>query len=116
LRPLRTGLIEVSDDPEWWVAGFFHSRELYARKSSISPTRKRPRAVTLEELKFRIMPPRGLFRTDGNVGPGHAGPIRQAPRPRACGYPQVFCPTPVERSARTCQGADKSLPSVPASG
>ena len=25
-----------------------------------------------------------------------------------------FCPTPVDRSARTCQGADTGLPSVPA--
>jgi hypothetical protein len=33
LRPLRTGLIEVGDDPKRCVAGLFHSRNNTREKS-----------------------------------------------------------------------------------
>ena len=115
LRPLRTGLIEVSDDPELGCRIFSFSRTIREKKlhftNAKETPRRHPRGAEISDYAPPGVVPYGWER---GAMPCRTDP--PGPRPRACGYPQVFCPTPVERSARTCQGADKSLPSVPASG
>ena len=72
-----------------------------------------PRAGTFEALIKKQIPPGGLVPYRWRMAGRRGGCGRHGPPVLERAISTGFLPDASERSARTCQGADKSLPSVP---
>jgi len=73
-----------------------------------------PRAGTFEALIKKQIPPGGLVPYRWRMAGRRGGCGRHGPPVLERAISTGFLPDASERSARTCQGADKGLPSVPA--